>query len=446
MVARTPVNALIGALLAVGALLAGVTATPAVAMDVPPDYSVLPAAAPEAVVDDDALRTRVRRAWSDAALGSRKSLAVDAWGVVPDLDVDEAADTPLMPASTTKLLTAAAVLKVLGPSAGFETAVTRQGRRVFLVGGGDPQLTVGPTGGAVNADASLARLARLTADALTESGTTRVRVRYDDSLFGAPSRAPFWRPGFPQIGVVAPITALCADGGRLEPPAAPRSPDPSMTAAQAFAGLLADRGVEVVGAPGPEPARGPRIAVVRSAPLADLVEHMLLTSDNTQAEILAHHVGGEVLDDPTFAGGARATVRVLDELGVDTDGLVLNDGSGLSRANRISGRTLLSVLRVALDTEPERLWPVYTGLPVAAFDGSLAPRFGAPRARAGRGAVTGKTGTLTGASTLAGLISDRDGQVLLYAVMTNRVNNWASAAAIDRVASRIAGCGCAPQE
>ena len=51
------------------------------------------------------------------------------------------------------------------------------------------------------------------------------------------------------------------------------------------------------------------MAAVESAPLADLVEHLLLTSDNTEADILAHQVGLEVLDDPTFAGGARATCR-----------------------------------------------------------------------------------------------------------------------------------------
>lgn len=427
-------------------LMVVVAGGPAAAVDVPPDFRVLEPVEPAAGLDGAAVRQRIAKAWSEPALGDRKSLAVDGWGEQPGLELDDAASRPLMPASTTKLLTAAAVLKVLGPSARFRTSVSRQGRQLFLIGGGDPQLTAARTSMAVNADASLARLARLTAQALAADATQRVRLRYDDSYFAPPGIAPFWKPDFLTVGVVAPITALSADDGRQNPSASPRSPDPSLTAAQTFARLLGQRGIEVVGTPKPRAAQGEQIAAVESAPLADLVEHMLLTSDNTEAEILGHHVGREVLGDPTFTGGARATGQVLDELGVDIRGLVLNDGSGLSRDNRISARTLLSVLRVAMDTEPETLWPVYTGLPFAGFDGSLAARFAGPGTRPGRGAVTGKTGTLTGTSTLAGLVADRDGQLLLYAVMTNRVNNWASAAAIDRLMARVAGCGCGSPE
>jgi D-alanyl-D-alanine carboxypeptidase/D-alanyl-D-alanine-endopeptidase (penicillin-binding protein 4) len=225
-----------------------------------------------------------------------------------------------------------------------------------------------------------------------------------------------------------------------------RSPDPPLTVAQAFADLLERRSVTVVGEPVARPAAGDQIAAVDSAPLADLVEHLLLTSDNTEADILSRHVGLAVLDDPTFAGGARATLQVLAELGIDTAGIVLKDGSGLARANRISPRNLLDVLRTAIEGDPERLWPVYTGLPVAGFDGSLAVRFSTPSARPARGAVTGKTGTLTGTSTLAGLASDRDGQVLLYAVMANEVNAFAASSAIDNVLARVAGCRCAKLE
>jgi D-alanyl-D-alanine carboxypeptidase/D-alanyl-D-alanine-endopeptidase (penicillin-binding protein 4) len=123
--------------------------------------------------------------------------------------------------------------------------------------------------------------------------------------------------------------------------------------------------------------------------------------------------------------------------------MVLQDGSGLSRANRISPAQLLAVLRAAIQTDPDALWPVYTGLPVAGFDGSLAGRFTTPAAVPARGAASGKTGTLTGTSTLAGLVVDRDGQLLTYAVMTNGVSTWAAAPAIDVVVGRIAGCRCA---
>ncbi len=410
-------------------------------MDVPPDYQVLEPVNGIAPVDRSRLQRRIDAVWDDPALGSVKALAIDAFASPEQLEAARSAQTPLMPASTTKLLTATAVLQVLGPDARFTTAVTRKGRQIVLVGGGDPQLTTLPSSGAINADASLVRLARLTADALAEAGVDSVRLSYDASLFAPPAQQPFWKKDFLAIGVVAPITALSADGGRLNPPASPRSPDPPLTAAQAFGRLLAGRGISVSD-PTPGAAEGERIAEVESAPLADLVEHMLLVSDNTEAEILAHHVGLQVLDDPTFAGGARATLKVLADLGMDTGGIVLKDGSGLARANRISPQNLVAVLRTAIEEDPARLWPVYTGLPVAGFDGSLTARFAAPEARAARGAVTGKTGTLTGTSTLAGLASDRAGQLFLYAVMTNDVSVWAASPAIDELLARVAGCRC----
>ncbi len=417
---------------------------PAAALtDLPPDYRVLPPVDPIVAVDTQRLEQRIDRVWRSPALGNDKALAVDAFSGDPALELGIAPNTPLMPASTTKLLTAVAVLETLGPEHRFTTSVTRSGNQVFLVGGGDPQLTTSATTRSINADASLQRLARRTAAALLEADVDRVRLRYDASLFDPPSEQAFWGPDFLAIGVVAPITALSADGGRLQPPASPRSPDPPRTATQAFGRFLEDRGVSVVGEPVAQAQEGEEIASVQSAPLADLVEHLLLTSDNTEAEILAHHVGLAVLDDPTFAGGARATLQVLSDLGIDTGGITLNDGSGLARSNRISPQTLLDVLRASVEEDPQRLWPVYTGLPVAGFDGSLTSRFSAPSARPGRGAVTGKTGTLTGTSTLAGLATDRDGQLFMYAVMTNDINVFAASPAIDDVLARIAGCRCA---
>ncbi len=413
------------------------------AIEVPPDYEVLAPIQAITAVNRDRLDNRVADAWDAPALGDTKGMAVDSFASDPTPEVDYAADKVLMPASTTKLLTAAAVLKALGPEARFTTSVTRQGRQVFLVGGGDPQLTSFPTAQTVNANASLLRLAKQTARVLTAAGVTQVRLRYDDTLFSPPTQQPFWGPDYLQIGVVAPITALMADGGRLNPPASPRSPNPSLTATQRFATFLEQEGLTVNGDVIAKTAEGTEVASVESPPLADLVEHMLLVSDNTEAEVLAHHAGLELLGEPTFEGGAAATLQELDGLGVDTDGLVLNDGSGLSRRNRISPQQLLLVLRAAIQTDPDALWPIYTGLPVAGFDGSLAGRFNQPDAAWARGAVSGKTGTLTGTSTLAGLAVDRDGQLFTYAVMTNRVNVWAASRGIDAVLGRIAGCRCA---
>ncbi len=70
--------------------------------------------------------------------------------------------------------------------------------------------------------------------------------------------------------------------------------------------------------------------------------------------------------------------------------------------------------------DTEFLRPVLTGLPVAGGDGTLEDRF-APGAdsSAGRGVVRAKTGTLTTASSLAGVVVDADQRLLVFAFMSN---------------------------
>lgn len=348
----------------------------------------------------------------------------------------------LIPASTAKLATGAAALTVLGPATRIATVVRQEGRTLYLVGGGDPTMVRAAGGNALAGGApSLRTLARDSVRDLTAN--TRVRLVFDDSLFTGPALGPGWPRSFPSAGVVAPITALMVDGGRVRPGAAARVPDPSKQAAQVFAGYLRSLGLEVVAVQrGRAPADAQEIARVESPPVADIVEEMLTESENTQAEMLAHLVGATALGDGSFAGGAQATEAALTDLGLDTSGLALADGSGLSGRNRASAR-LLADLLVDVTVDPD-LAPIAPGLAVAGLTGTLADRFQTAATRAGRGVVRAKTGTLTGVVALAGTVLDRDGRVLVFAILANRVRSIpATRETMDRVASRLATCGCA---
>ena len=358
----------------------------------------------------------------------------------------------IIPASTTKLLTAAAALATLGPDHTFATSVVAGPGRgsVVLVGGGDPFLAGRPATAAERRTtypprADVVTLARRTAAALRRDGVRRVRVGYDDSLFSGPVGSPGWEPHYLPEGVVAPITALWVDEGR---PAAGygRVADPSATAAAAFAAALSRNGVRVLGGPREQraPARAPRLAAVRSAPLAAIVERVLDVSDNEASEVLAHHVGLATGAGGSFAGGTRGVTRTLRGLGIDTRGAVLYDGSGLSRRNRLSTATLLGVLRVAASSDHPYLRPVLTGLPVAGFTGSLAYRFdkGPP---AGLGRVRAKTGTLTGVHGLAGVATDLDGNAMSFVLVADRVkvrHTLTARAVLDGLAGALGACRC----
>ena len=121
-----------------------------------------------------------------------------------------------VPASTLKLLTATAALAALGPDHTFSTTVrSGPGKRIVLVGGGDPLLArTRATSASYPPSADVATLARRTAAALREQGVRRVRLDYDDTLFTGPAVNPRWPATYVPEGVVSPISSLWVDEGR----------------------------------------------------------------------------------------------------------------------------------------------------------------------------------------------------------------------------------------
>ena len=431
----------------------------------PPQGLALPAGRqPEPVLDAPeggrtvpaAVRQRLARLLADRDLG--RSVGV----LVRDLDDDRdvlsvGADAVFTPASTLKLFTAAAALSVLGPEHRFRTTVVldRSGPgppRVVLVGGGDPLLArtqhdpsqaYAPD---VSTVASVDRLAGLAAGALRRTGVDRVRVGWDASLFGGPAVSPQWESSY-ALDEVSPISALWVDEGRLGWGYADRSPDPAAAAAGELVGRLERRGIAVVGAPRPGvPAGGAReIAGLDSAPLDEIVEHVLEVSDNDGAEVLLRHVGLATGRSGSFAGGTAGVRETLTGLGVPWRRVVVHDGSGLSRHDRVTLDAELAVLQLGTDPELPDLRTVVTGLPVARFSGNLAYRFVDAGTAAGRGVVRAKTGTLTGVHGLTGTVVTRDDALLGFALLADRVRPRDTLDArdtLDRLAAALAGCGC----
>ena len=347
----------------------------------------------------------------------------------------------LVPASVTKILTAAAAVEVLGASTRLATRTSEQANVVYLIGGGDATLPRSlASDSQPNGPASLRRLARSTATAL--GGTTKVDVVFDDSLFTGRPLGPGWAKRFPNAGVAAPVSALMIDQGRKSRSSRARVADPAKRAAQVFANILKNRGVSVGRVSrGRAPDSAKELARVESATVAEMMQRMLTESDNDVAESLGHLVGKELLNDGSFAGGARATSQVLSSAGIDTQDLALFDGSGLSPRNRVSPATIADVLS---EVAAERRWTeLAQGLAVAGVTGTLAKRFTTKATSPGRGVVRAKTGTLTGVAALAGIVVDADKRPLVFTVIGNNITSQARARdTMDRIASQLATCGC----
>jgi D-alanyl-D-alanine carboxypeptidase/D-alanyl-D-alanine-endopeptidase (penicillin-binding protein 4) len=265
-------------------------------------------------------------------------------------------------------------------------------------------------------------------------------------LFTGPAVDPDWQNTYVRLGVVGPVSALAVDGGRQSPDTDRRSADPALAAAAAFAVMLASHGIDVPS----EPARGPAgagatvLAAARSAPLSDIVEHMLAVSDNDEAEVLARHLARAAGRPATSEAAEQAIVQALAGLGIDVAGLAVLDGSGLARGSAVPPAVLTETLRLAGATEHPHLRTVLTGLPVAGFTGTLDDRFDSPAATDGVGLVRAKTGTLTRVSTLAGTVVARDGTAYAFAIMADDVSNAVAArSALDDATAALARCGCA---
>jgi serine-type D-Ala-D-Ala carboxypeptidase/endopeptidase (penicillin-binding protein 4) len=382
--------------------------------------------------------------------------------LVTDLDTGQVlysqnSSTGFTPASTNKLATSIAALQVLGANARFKTTVvTGAGSHaIILVGGGDPTLAAGrPPASDYPQPATLLDLARATAQALRQRGIRSVQLGYDTSLYTGPGLGPGWDSDDVSTGNVTVITPLEVDQGRLTPSGQPedaddpgnfrpRSTDPALQAAQSFASFLRADGISVTGGPVPATAGhgAATLASVSSPPLSQIIEWMLEESNNVIAENLARHVALATGAQPSFSGAAAAEESVLRRLGVT--GLQLYDGSGLSHNDLITPAALVQLIGLAASHPALR--SVLTGLPVYGFSGTLsntdATFYGGPGPALGT--VRAKTGNLETVIALAGVAYAKDGQLLAFAVMADRLKSLPAAGqALAGVANVLAGCGC----
>lgn len=398
---------------------------------------------------------------SASALGDRVNVSVT--DVVTGATLyGRGADDGTVPASVTKLVTGATVLAARGPGHRIPTRAVAGATpgEVVLVGGGDPTLAVDRNGFYPGA-ARLDDLAEQVKTAL--GGTAPTRVVVDSSLYTGPVHAPKWDDDIPSGGYGAAITALMTDGARSDPEKAKRDHDdgshaaerveePDLHAGRAFAQLLGvpTDAVELGAAPevGPDAtagATGGELGVVQSLPMVRLVDIMISDSDNVVAEALARQVALARGQPASFAGAGESMEAVAGELGLPVDGLTFADGSGLSRANRISPSLLTELIALAGDGSRPELATIFGGLPVAAWSGTLVDRYTDAAAKAGAGMVRAKTGTLTGVHAIAGVVTTADGRLLGFAVLTDKApadGLEKARVALDRIAAALAACGC----
>lgn len=379
----------------------------------------------------------------------RGSIALAVTAGDGSLSASRRARRPMLPASTAKIVTAAAALRLLGPDHRFVTRVyaTRPPDAagvvdgdLVIVGGGDPALSTPLYRRRVDGTrpaTSLRRLAVRTA----RTGITRVtgRVRGDASILAHQPLAAGWPDTYLASLDTTRTSGLTVDAGRRlfrrrgRLQGAPAA-DPARRTAHELDRLLGRRGVRVAGAPdvGALPPAAVEIARVASPRLADLLAHMLRFSDNHLADGVFRLLGAAA-GDPTWRGAARATQATLADVDVSWRDQRLADGSGLSRRDRLSAAALVGVLAAMADGPHRRLW--LRLLPVAGRTGTVAGRWAGTQAV---GRVRAKTGTLRDVRALAATVPGRAGHDHHLAVLANGLPTSADVAEARRLADVLA--------
>ncbi|WP_307851737.1 D-alanyl-D-alanine carboxypeptidase/D-alanyl-D-alanine-endopeptidase [Williamsia sp. CHRR-6] len=346
---------------------------------------------------------------------------------------------PVTPASTTKILTAAAALLTLPADQRLTTTVVVDAAgRAVLVGGGDPTISTRPIG-ADTLFTDAARIADLAAQ-IKKSGVRVTSLAVDTSRFTGPDFAPSWERADIAGGSIAPVQAVMTDSGRIQPTdISPRTPAPALAAGRALADALGLPDATVSTALAPAAAR--QIASVRSAPLMTRLRDMMVQSDDVLAETIAIEVAQATGGQPSLEGAATAVPSVLRGAGIDLTGVSLADTNGLSTDNRIPAVILDKLLLAAAGSGNAKLRPLLDLLPISGATGTLSERF-AGSATSAAGWVRAKTGTLTGVNTLAGIVQTKDNRVLTFTLMSTGTSPDQARPALDTVVSRLRACGC----
>lgn len=329
-----------------------------------------------------------------------------------------------IPASTMKVITAFVALDLMSKDWKPVTRVSydADSGTLYLIASGDPLLT----------SANLRSLAYKVANALATNEQPPTALKVDDSLFPKPTVAEGVSPG-QQPQEINPVRALMVDR-RI-------GMDSSAMGAKIFNGYLEAAGVHVEYR-GRGQATGVEIATIAGTRLQGSLRTMLWYSDNDMAEMIFRLSALAAGRSATWADARLTAYEELARRGIPTKHIALVDGSGLSRANRLSAYVLTEVLRVA--AENERTAILRELLPTAGVEGTIRTRFRTAPSMCVQNTLKAKTGGLRDVVSLAGYAPLPDGTFRPFAIIANNIHSYSEGnrvrRAIDALAASFSGC------
>lgn len=408
------------------------------------------------------------------------SYAIDVYGTsIPGLEADLAGvyvenlatgevlldvngEIPMLPASVTKLVTSATALSALGPDWTFSTPVYAEGKihdgvlkgNIVIMASGDPTVEspnfkeYNGLPDSIAAACAALGISAIDGSVIVDHGSyieTPVPDGWTDDDIVWPYGAGLFAMNFKgnRVALTMPGAGISpetpgakvktngprkgdrfsrARGSKVINTYLPRrfkgatalsNPDPESSFVKAVSNALTDAGITVGASPAKRHKKHRTLLVDhQSPPLADILTSLMMRSDNLMAEGVLRALAPEKSIDEAL----EAELKFWQNNGVDTCSLRINDGSGLSRLNRISPYALADVLVWMLDHSDNFL--TYLDMfPVAGVSGTFRS-FGRDTSLEGR--LRCKTGSVNGTQTYAGyVVNDAGIPTHVVVVMVN---------------------------
>ena len=356
----------------------------------------------------------------------------------------------IMPASNMKIITSAAALTLLGPDYTYRTTFLADGPvhdslldgNLLVIGRGDPTISDNMRGVATTVMDALADSVRAHGIREVTGSLARVGDAFPDSIHGYgwewDDLGEYYAAGVDELIFnegMAPTTLRPPPDTVRDSLYSGPAKDPATGYLNAFNDALLRKQITVdagvMDSILPTPFKMDTLFTFISLPMRNIIPALMKPSQNQIAEILLKTIGLERGGMGTADSARKIVGQLLLSWGVQPDGFVIRDGSGLSRHDLLSPETIVRVLdRIQQDTA---FAVFYNAMPIAGVDGTLKDRMkGTPA----EGNVHAKTGSIASARSLSGYVTTADGERLIFSVLSN---NWTTPSSeVTGIADQIA--------
>jgi len=171
-----------------------------------------------------------------------------------------------------------------------------------------------------------------------------------------------------------------------------------------------------------------------SVPLRLILREMNKNSNNFYAEQILKTIGLEENDFGTVDNGVRACKNLFNDMGINSESMIMADGSGLSRLNLVTPRQIVNLLTYMY--KHEEFEKYYESLPIAGVDGTMIDRM---KRTVAENNVHAKPGFNEFVSSLSGYLKTTSGEPMVFSII---VNNYLTPPALanyiqDNVCQRL---------